>query len=330
MVFGELTPKTIAVHHALPFARRVALPLLLFSQLIAPVRLVLRGVTTVLLRLFGQADVPGWGTLTRAELAATMAAGEAAGATDAHERELVEHIMQLNVVQARELMVHRMDVIGIDDELSLRDAFNKACKLRRSRLPVYHEDLDGIWGIISAVDEPRWRESEYMDRPLAELRDAVQEGQSGLPVYMAHMAPETASVEKLLTSMRELRTHFVVLVGEYGGTSGILTLDDILGELLGHLPPGLDGKPEAPEEGVIFADGRTPLRQLNETHELELQANGVDTLGGYVLERLGRLARAGDTVVDERFRFRVVRMSGRRIGMVRIERLSSLTSEEDD
>lgn len=322
MVFGELTPKTLAVHHALPFSLVISRPLLFFSRIIAPLRWVLRVVTNVLLRLVGQANVPGWGALTREELAATLAAGEAAGATDAHERELVEHILQLGTVQARELMVHRMDVIAIQDGLTVEQAYARACTLRRSRLPVYHEDLDDIWGIISAVDMPRWRGSDLRDVPLAELRERVRAGERGLPVFQAHMAPESVSVERLLANMRELRTHFVVLVGEYGGTSGILTLDDILGELLGHLPPGIESSAGEPaEEGAIFADGRMSLRQLNETHDLNLQTEEADTLGGYVHERLGRLARAGDEATDGRYAFQVVRMSGRRIGMVRIRRI---------
>ena len=329
MVFGELTPKTLAVHHSLPFAVGVSRPLLLFSRVIAPVRWILRLVTTFLLHLCGQANVPGWGTLTHAELSATLAAGEATGATDAHERELVEHIMQLGVVQARELMVHRMDVVGVADSLTVREAFAKACSLRRSRLPVYHDNLDGIWGVISAVDQPRWRETKWMDMPLASLREQALAAPNEGPVYQAHMAPETASIEKLLASMRELRTHFVVLVGEYGGTSGILTLDDILGELLGHLPSGLADVTTTEEGGVVLADGRMPLRQINEAHDLDLQANGTDTLGGYVLERLQALARAGDEVSDGRYRFRVVRMSGRRIGMVHIEPLPPTEEEEE-
>ena len=321
MVFGELTPKTLAVHHPLPFARSVARPLLFVSGLIAPVRWILRVVTTFLLRLCGQANVPGWGTLTIEELTATLAAGEANGATNANERELVEHIMQLGVVQARELMVHRMDVVGVDDRLTVREAFARACGLRRSRLPVYCDDLDDIWGVIAAVDEPRWRDSEWLDVPLADLRARVLDTPEALPVYRAHMAPETASIEKLLASMRELRTHFVVLVGEYGGTSGILTLDDILGELLGHLPAEPAKTPTKTEDGIVFAEGRMPLRLLNEAYGLDLQANGADTLGGYVLERLQALARAGDVTRDERYLFRVVRMSGRRIGMVQIQPL---------
>lgn len=329
MVFGELTPKTLAVHHALPFSLAISRPLLLFSRLIAPIRWVLRVVTTSLLHLLGQANVPGWGALTREELAATLAAGEAAGATDAHERELVEHILQLGTVQAREIMVHRMDVVGIQDGLTVEQAYARACTMRRSRLPVYHEDLDDIWGIISAVDLPRWQDSELRNMPLADLRARVQAGERGLPVYQAHMAPETVPVERLLANMRELRTHFVVLVGEYGGTSGILTLDDILGELLGHLPPGIESSTSEPaEEGAIFADGRTPLRQLNEAHDLNLQTEEADTLGGYIHERLGRLARAGDEVADGRYVFQVVRMSGRRIGMVRIRRVDTNHEEE--
>lgn len=320
MVFGELTPKTLAVHHPLPFSLFVARPLLFFSKLISPLRWVLRVVTTGLLHLLGQAKVPGWGTLTHAELAATLAAGEAIGATDAHERELVEHILKLGTVQARELMVHRLDVVGLSDSLTVAEAFAQACAHRRSRLPVYHEGLDDIWGIVSTVDFPRWRDSELRDVPLAELRERVQGGERGLPVYAAHMAPETVSVERLLTNMRALRTHFVVLVGEYGGTSGILTLSDIMGELMGYLPSNLEGEaPEPPEEGAIFADGRTPLRQLSENYEVDLQTEEADTLGGFIHERLGRLARAGDEIVEGSHVLRVVRMSGRRVGIVRIQ-----------
>lgn len=320
MVFGELTPKTLAVHNPLPFALFVSRPLLFFSSLITPIRWVLRVVTTGLLHLVGQANVPGWGALTHAELAATLAAGEAVGATDAHERELVEHILKLGTVQAREIMVHRMDVVGLSDSLTVGEAFAQACAQRRTRLPVYHEDLDDIWGIVSTVDFPRWRDSDLRDLALAELRERVQAGERGLPVYPAHMAPETVSVERLLTNMRALSTHFVVLVGEYGGTSGILTLGDIMGELMGYLPASLEGEvTEPPEEGAIFADGRTQLRQLNEIHGVDLRTEEADTLGGFIHERLGRLARAGDEVVAGNHLLRVVRMSGRRVGMVRIQ-----------
>jgi CBS domain containing-hemolysin-like protein len=331
MVFGELTPKTLAVHNPLPFALFISRPLLFFSKVISPIRWILKVVTSGLLHLVGQANVPGWGALTHAELAATLAAGEAVGATDAHERELVEHILKLGTVQAREIMVHRMDVVGLPDSLTVREAFAQACAQRRSRLPVYREGLDDIWGIVSTVDFPRWRDSELCDLPLAELRERVQAGERGLPVYQAHMAPETVSVERLLANMRALRTHFVVLVGEYGGTSGILTLDDIMGELMGYLPANLEGETtEPPEDGTIFADGRMLLRQLNEIHGVDLQTEEADTLGGFIHERLGRLARAGDEIVAGHHVLRVVRMSGRRVGMVHIQTTEVVDEDGED
>jgi putative hemolysin len=129
--------------------------------------------------------------------------------------------------------------------------------------------------------------------------------------------------------MRELRAQFVVLVDEYGGTAGILTLNDILEEIVGQISPAESEMPQYFEqEGTILVDGRTHVRILNRECNLLLPQNGVDTVGGYVMELLGRLPRAGDTVADENCRFRVIRMAGRRVGALRVELRSDVESAE--
>ncbi len=329
LVFGEVTPKTLAVRHAAAFARAVSGPLWLFSRLVAPIRLAVGGLTALLLRFIGLRDVHGWGALTRDELRAALALGESHGATNVRERRIAEQILALSALDAHELMLPRTEVRGVEDSLSVAQAFEAACELGASRVPVYHEDLDDIWGFITVVDLPRWRDRPEFDRPLAAFRPLQHSAQSDpdrSPVYPVHVFPETARIESLLVEMRRRQAQFAVLVDEYGGTAGVLTVDDILGELMGRVP-GDNGDAARSEQrldpvgGAILVDGRTPLRSLNRRLPRPLSQRGADTVGGYVMEKLGRVPVAGDQVTDAGYRFTVLRMAGRRVGGIRIEAL---------
>lgn len=327
VVFGEVTPKTLAVRHARAFARVVAGPLWVFSRLTAPIRAAVVGLTNLLLRFVGLHNVPGWGTLTRTELQATLALGESHGATNGRERQIAEQILGLSALDAHDLMLPRTEVHGIDDRLTAAQAFDAVCRSGLDRVPVYHEDLDDIWGFIAVVDLPRWRGRPEFDRPLATFRatDARPEpGPDHCPVYPIHVFPETSRIETLLRQMRRRRAPFAVLLDEYGGTAGVLTVDDILAELMGRVPgeTGTAAEPcLGPAQKSISVDGRTPLRSLNRRLPYPLPRRGPDTLGGYAMDRLGRIPRAGDEIEDERYRFTVLRMAGRRIGALRIEQI---------
>jgi CBS domain containing-hemolysin-like protein len=333
MIFGELTPKTVACGHAQQFSRLAAPALLLFSRFIAPVRLVLRWVTGIILTVLGQRESHAWEMLTSDELVATLAAGRAAGAADDSELELVQRILKLGSIAAHDIMVPRTQVVGVSDELTVREAYEKARSMRYSRLPVYNEDLDGIWGVLATVDLPRWRNSDMMGTRLADLRRKLEDRThtEPLPVYPIFVVPETARVERLLTDMRLNRAHFVVLVGEYGGTAGILTMNDILEEVVGQVsPPEPDEEKEFVRIGdAVLVDGGVHIREMVEQLGIELTANGADTVGGYVMERLGRLPRTGDEIESEGQRIRVVKMVGRRIGAVRITPLPTPETAED-
>ena len=332
LVFGEVTPKTIAVHHAPLVARLTALPLRSFSRLITPVRIVLRLVTNAALSLLRQRHVPGWGLLTQDEITGMLAVGEATGATDERERFLVEQILALSAIDAQDTMVPRTEVLGATDSLTVGEAYKLACTCRHSRLPVYHADLDDIWGILAVTDLPRWRGTDMMSRTLVELRPSNGDDWPPChetPLYPAYVVPETAKVEQLLTTMQELHAQLVVIADEYGGTTGILTVDDILEEVLGQLSPSADEPADTSraEDNAYLADGRTHIRELNRELELDLPHNGTDTVGGYVMELLGRLPRAGDTVSDGRYRFAVIKMAGRRIDAVRLELIEALEEQ---
>ena len=326
IVFGEVTPKTVACNHSQAIARWVALPLELLAWLTAPVRGLLRLAAQTLMRLLGHGEAAEWNNVTREEITAMMAVAAETGTSDVAERELVRRILRLDTVRASDIMVPRTDVVGIRDSTTLAEAYAKARERRRSRLPVYHDELDDIWGVVSTMDLPRWRQSQWMNVPLSEWRtraDSTRRGKTAsepLPVYPVLLIPETANVERLLTAMQEKRSRFAVLVSEHGGTAGILTMNDVLEELIGQIAPrAADGRQDVIRvRGGYHIDGRLHLRDLAESLNLQLYSDEYDTVGGFIMERLGRLPRTGDEVALDDCTFRVLRMAGRRVGTVRL------------
>jgi putative hemolysin len=326
MIGGDLTPKTVACNHSQAISGWVALPLELLAWLTAPVRGLLRLAAQAVMWLLGHGEPAQWDNVTREEITAMMAVAAETGASDEEERELVRRILRLDTVRASDIMVPRTEVVAVRDRLTLADAYAKAREHRRSRLPVFHEDLDDIWGVVSTMDMPRWRESPWLHVPLAEWRSRVDQARRSktsaepLPVYPVLLIPETANVERLLTAMQEKRARFAVLVGEHGGTSGILTMNDVLEELIGQIsPPTADGRRDVVKvRDGYHIDGRFHLRDLSDALGIELHSEEYDTVSGLVMERLGRLPRTGDSVAVGTCTFQVLRMAGRRVGTVRL------------
>ncbi len=326
ITFGELTPKTVACNHSQALAPWVALPLDVLAWITAPVRGLLRLAAQTLMWLLGHGVAAEWDNVTREEITAMMAVAEETGASDPQERELVRRILRMDHVQASDIMIPRMDVVGIRDTATLAEAYAKAREHRHSRLPVYHDDPDDIWGVVSTMDLPRWRQSPWMQVPLAEWREKATAMQRGripwepLPAYPVLLVPETVNVERLLAVMQENRTRFVVLVAEHGGTAGILTMNDILEELIGRISPREPGARQdvvAVREG-FHVDGRLHLRDLADSLGVVISSDEFDTVGGFIMEKLGRLPRPGDRVDAGTCAFQVLRMAGRRVGTVRL------------
>ncbi len=333
VIFGEVTPKTVAVYHSYVVARFVALPLLFLGGLLTPVRFLLQRATNMILALLGYDRMPAWNAMTRDEIAALMAMGEAAGVATDRERNLLENILNLGVIEARDIMVPRTEVVGVEDNLSLGEAFSAASQCRHSRLPVYSKDMDDVWGIFSVIDMTHCLSRDQLKTPLHQFRPQVDndDREPGCPVYPVSVFPETARVDDLLSHMKAKGVSMATLVDEYGGTAGMLTIDDILEEVVGRIVP-LDetelGRLNEPGRHVVL-DGGTGIREFNKLAMVSLPMNGSSTVGGYVMALLGRLPRAGDTVENETYRFHVIRMVGRRIGALRIERLATSAEKSD-
>ena len=327
VLFGEVTPKTLAVAKAEWLSGKVSYPLSLMAVLFKPMRVLLRSAADVVLFLLGHSTFKKWPGVTREEVAAVVSLGEAQGIATPQERELLHNILDVTTVDTRSIMVPRTDIIGVEDRLTVAEAFRTARAQRRSRLPVYHEDLDDSWGIFSAVDVLRTCDDTMMNIPLIDFHDRVKASKTPLddvPVYPALLSPESARVDQLLDDMRQRRASAALIVDEYGGTSGMLTIDDILAQIVGNVSPD-----EQSENGVIdggdtlLLEGATSLRVFQKHTQVQLPETSADTMTGLVMERLGRIPRAGDSIRGEGWQLEVIRMAGRRVGTLRFRRLAA-------
>lgn len=326
IIFGEQTPKVVAYAYAQRMACVAAYPLRFLALLLAPFIWCLHTLSAWCIRLLGQSGTSSWESLTSDELAASLAAGAAGGATNERERELLQRILRLGAIDVKEIMVPRTELVALADSMSLQDAYDQARAKRISRLPVYHDDLDDIWGLLSFGDYPRWLNQPEMSMPLSAFRERVgaadepggfHPGMS--PVYPVYIVPETVKIDRLLTTMRKRSEQFAVVVGEYGGTSGVVTLNDILEEVIGRFSrTGFNEDVLKEANGTIQADGRAHLRVLQERFGdvFADEDSSADTIGGLVMEKLGRLPRTDDVVALPGYLLRVNRMAGRRVGSV--------------
>ena len=242
------------------------------------------------------------------------------GPLDEHEVRMIKGVVQLDQTVAREIMVPRVDIAAVEADTTL-DALAEAMNTAgHSRVPVYKTDLDHIEGVAHAKDVLR-QIARGLDPAVATARDV-----SRPPLFV----PESKTLEELLGNFQEQRVHLAVVVDEYGGVSGIVTIEDLLEEIVGEIQDEFDS-----EEPVIrsvgksefMVDARLPIDELNESLGINIAADGFDTIGGLVFDQLGKVPVQGDRVHHDGLSIVVVDTVGRRPNMLRVNRTESDDTE---
>ncbi|NLF39969.1 HlyC/CorC family transporter [bacterium] len=323
LLFGEVTPKTLAIFRPVAVARLTAVPLSFFAVLFAPVRGVLRHATNVLLRLLRQGHVESDPLLTHEEFQNTLRTGSAQGAIDTDEAEIIHCIASYRTMVAREIMVPRTEMVCVPETMPLKDAVSIARATRHPRLPVYAGDVDHIWGVLNVKCVPAWRDLVRFDQPVSEIAEIVRSTPTArLPLVRdAFIVPELRHIDSLLVDFHKHGYHTAILIDEYGGTAGMVTIDNILDALVGGLT---DDAPHrrmlhVQRSGDIIAAGRIRIPQLNWECGLHLPEDQDDTLGGYVTRLVGAIPRPGCVAKDGDHEYHVLKMNGLHVGEVRIK-----------
>lgn len=232
---------------------------------------------------------------------------------DPDEREMIAGIIEMGQLYASEIMVPRPDIVALDVNSTIDNALDVASRHGHSRLPVYQEDIDHIVGILHVKDL-----LQAMRHPHTEvaLRDMLRQ---------VHYVPDTARADDILRDLLRNRIHMSVVVDEYGGTSGILTIEDVIEEIVGEIRDEYDAAEEAPftrvSETEMMFTGSVSLNEFNDAFGVELPTDDSDTLGGLIYNQLGRLPRVGDRVRIGNIELMVTGLNGRRIKQVRALKL---------
>jgi putative hemolysin len=255
------------------------------------------------------AGTPAAHTETEAQIMFQVDVAEEEGVLEEDEGEMIRSIFEFGDTVAREVMVPRIDIKAMPETTTLAEATDLAITTGHSRIPVFRETIDDVTGIFYIKDSLRFFREGRLD---VRVREVMRE---------PHFVPETKKVGDLLSEMQSRRVHVAIIVDEYGGTAGLLTIEDILEEIVGEIQDEFDAE-EAPvvqiSEHEVLVDALLTLDDVNDLLSLDLREEDVDTLGGLVYARLGRIPQQGDEVVSDGVRLIVDELEGNRINKVRI------------
>lgn len=316
IVLGELAPKTIAVRKAEGILLYIAGPMKLFYKLMYPFIWVLNGLSTGLLRLFGVSPVSEQSSLhTEEEIRVLMKESSESGLIDSTEMSLVDNIFEFAETTAREIMIPRTEMICLFTQHSLDENLEIALEGMRTRYPVCNQDKDHIIGFIHIKDLIRSNTHDYRDllRPIMAV-------------------PESIQISELMKRMQRSRTQIAILIDEYGGTSGMVTLEDIVEEIVGEIQDEFDEERpgiEQLDELTYSVDGLMLIDSINDTFGFQLDSEDYDTIGGWLYSRIEVLPpQVGQTVEYGGYIYQVEETDNKRISRVKLMKHSVVPLEE--
>jgi putative hemolysin len=317
-VLAESLPKTFAVQHP-DRAALLTAPIVSTIVRFPPIRLLARaliGLTNIIIPGKGLKEGP---YISEQELLALTDVAVEEEVIEREERQLIHSIIEFGDTVVREVMIPRPDMVAIEARASVNDAMEVVMAAGYSRIPVYDQGIDDINGLLYAKDLMRAVRDKRGDVAVREL------------VRAANFVPETKRVAELLPEMQKQKSHMAIVVDEHGGTAGLVTLEDLIEELVGEIVDEYDVE-EPPIEplpgGDVRVNARMPIDELNDLLEAEFPEGDYDTVGGLVYFLLGHVPAEGETVDYDGRRLRAERVQGRRIGRVRISKLEPVSDRD--
>jgi putative hemolysin len=314
VVFGEQVPKVATLHQPERVALLAAQPMRVFTTVFKWFIDVLDWATRMVLRLFGLQLVGEHSLIyTVDELKLMISDSEEGGVLEPPEREMLESVFDFGELLVRQVMVPRTSIVAIEADMLLDEIITTVTQHSYTKLPVYEADLDQIIGILHVKDVLR-----VMEQPECQKTTAREMARETLYI------PETLPVNELLHQFRHNRQHIAIVLDEFGGTAGLVTLEDLLEEIVGEVSDQFDeSTPEIQNQpdGSVLIDGLTLMEAVNQQLELNLSDPHYDTIAGYFLGKLGRIPKIGDEVESGGVRLKVESMDGLRIAQLSLVRL---------
>ena len=314
VVVGELAPKSIALQDPERTSLVVARPTLWTEWVFKPVIMLLTGTGNALLKLVGVKPASGHELVhSVAELKMLVTASAESGVVEEDESEMLHAIFDFGELLVRQVMIPRTEVVAVEADMPLEEVTKLVTENPYTKLPVYEENLDQILGILHVKDLLRLitQKGEHNGTARSLVRDTLY-------------VPETLSVNHLLHQFRDNSQHIAIVLDEYGGTAGLVTLEDLLEEIVGEVhDPFEDETPEIQvlPDGTTLIDGLMLIEEVNEHLGLNLIDPHYDTIAGYVMGKLGRVPKTGDVIESGGVRIKVEAMDGLRVSRLQLTRM---------
>ncbi len=317
IIIGELVPKTLALNFPERFALVAARPLSVVARILSPFVWLTTTISGLFVRLFGGRERPQAGLLSIEELKLLVETGSEQGQIEEAEKEMIHGVIELGDTRVHEVMVPRIGIKAVDAEDTMDEVIDLIVRAGHSRVPVFRENLDNIIGILYAKD----------------LLPFLRESQGDEPIDFKALArpaayvPETKLVDELLAEMRTARRHIAIVVDEYGGTAGLVTIEDLVEEIVGEIEDEYDIEEslvepmETEHDEVAFTvDGRVTMDDLRDLFDMsdaeEDDEDAYDTVGGFIVHRVGRIPLVGVEVAFRDITLKVLAADSRRVSKV--------------
>ncbi len=327
VTLGELVPKSLALQRAERVALAVAAPMDFFLTVTGPLTSLMSRAAGFVLRSFGTTEIRHGSVHSPDELRLIVSAARSSGQLSSAQEEMLLNALELDNITARQVMVPRTRIFSLAADLALEEALARVVDEQHSRIPIYDpaRGPEHIIGVLYAKDLMRWMRLRLTQAAVPAAVARISQMKVHQIMHDVLVVPETKSLFELLVEFQTRRRHLAVVVDEFGSTAGVISVEDVLEQLVGELEDEFDvatAQPEVDANAPLVLDGTVNIRDLESQYDLALpQDEGFETLAGFVLSRLQKMPTGGESFEYQGRRFVVEKMEGHRVALVRIEPL---------
>ncbi len=312
LVFGEITPKTYAANYPEKVAIKLGRPIEILSYILYPFLKILNLITSFIIRILG-GDINAtkvW--VSEEEIKTLVDVGEEAGILEKKEREMINSIFEIGDLEASEAMVPRIDMLYLEEDSTCEEALNAVIDFGYSRIPVIKDTIDNVIGILYAKDLLIYNKNQNESSETFDIKKLIR------PAYCV---PESKKVSELLKEMQKEKVHIAIVLDEYGGTLGLITIEDILEEIVGDILDEYDDEIDLIEqigENGLIVNAKASIEEINKWLLVNLPEDEYESIGGFVFNLLGRIPIKDDIIEFEDITIRVLNVQNRRIEQLEI------------
>ncbi|MCM8761818.1 MAG: hemolysin family protein [Candidatus Omnitrophica bacterium] len=321
LVFAEIIPKSLAKKHSEKIAYYFTFPVMFFCVLLTPIARFLIGISHLFVRLFGERIENIIPVLTEEDIKAMIIAGEQEGIIEEEERDMIDSIFELGDKMVREIMTPRVNIVSVKEETPVEDVIKVMAREGYSRLPVYRESIDKITGIIYIKDIIGHRIENTEQPEILQAKDIMRE---------PYFVPESKKVNDLMRELQEKKMQMAIVVDEYGGTAGLVTMEDLVEEIVGEIADEYKKEPKELyllPDGDFLVSGSMEIEKVNEETGVDIPEGQFETIAGFVLDRFGKFPVKGESFVYNNYQFTVQESDRKKVRMIKIKKLRERENE---